>query len=217
MKITEIILDWLFPPKCVFCRKVLNGTDICTECEAKLPYTKGDDINQKLPHAKACISPLYYEGVAREAILRYKFWGMPVYAHRFGLILAELIEKELDCGDIDVISYVPLSRKRQRKRGYNQAELMAQVIAKKLELPCRQTLVKTVDNPAQSGTKTSAERRNNVKGVYRLHPQADISKKSVLLIDDVVTTGSTLSECAKVLNEEGALYVYCAALARRRD
>lgn len=217
MKLSERILDWFFPSKCIFCRKVLDMTDICPECAAKLPYTKGDSISQKLPHIKKCIAPLYYDGMVREAILRYKFWGMPVYAHRLGLLIAECVENELDCGDIDVISYVPLSKKRLRKRGYNQAQLLAEEVSRKLDIPCVQTLVKVVDNPAQSGTKSREERLKNVKGAYEFCSETDIKDKSVLLIDDVVTTGSTLSECAKTLMAQGALYIYCAAIARSKD
>lgn len=217
MKFFDRVLDWFFPSKCVFCRRVLDNTDICGECAAKLPYTKGDAISQKLPHIKNCISPLYYDGVVREAILRYKFWGLQVYAHRFGLIMADCIENNLDCGDIDVISWVPLSRKRLRKRGYNQAQLLAEVISDKLNIPCTATLKKIVDNPAQSGTKSSGERQKNVKGVYALGSNTDLTEKAVLLIDDVVTTGATLSECAKTLKDAGALYIYCATIARGRD
>ncbi len=217
MKIFDRVLDWFFPSKCVFCRKVLDNTDICTECAAKLPYTKGDSISQKFAHVKTCISPLYYEDAVRDAILRYKFWGMSVYARRFGLIIADCVENNLDCGDIDVISWVPLSRKRLRKRGYNQAQLLAETVSEKLGITCASTLKKIVDNPAQSGTKSSGERARNVKGVYAPDSTTDIAGKSVLLIDDVVTTGATLSECSKTLKEAGALYVYCAAAARHKD
>lgn len=217
MKFFDRVLDWFFPSKCIFCRKVLDNTDLCEECASKLPYTKGDSISQKFPHIKTCVSPLFYDGEVREAILRYKFWGMAVYAHRFGLIIADCVENNLDCGDIDVISYVPLSRKRLRKRGYNQAQLLAETVSCELGIACVPTLKKPVDNPAQSGTKNSGERRKNVQGVYAADKKTDIAGKSVLLIDDVVTTGSTLSECAKTLKEAGALYVYCATIARSKD
>lgn len=217
MKIFDFVLDWLFPPKCIFCRKVMDKTDICEECKAKLPYTKGDSITQKFPYIKKCITPLYYENQVREAILRYKFWGLSVYSHRFGLIMAECIENNLDCGDIDVISWVPLSKKRLRKRGYNQAQLLAETVSRELDIPAEATLVKTVDNPTQSGTKNAGERAKNVRGVYSTEDPKNIRGKAVLLIDDVVTTGSTLSECAKTLVNDGALYVYCAAIARHKD
>ena len=217
MKIADIILDWLFPSKCIFCRRVLDKTDICDDCAAKLPYTKGDSISQEFPHIKKCVAPLYYDGTVREAILRYKFWGMSVYAHRFSLFVAECVENNLDCGDIDVISWVPLSRKRLRRRGYNQAQLIAESVADELCIPAAATIRKTVDNPPQSGTKSAGERAKNVRGVYEVISPDDIKGKAVLLIDDVVTTGATLSECARMLKGSGALRVYCAAIARHKD
>ena len=126
-------------------------------------------------------------------------------------------KENLYCGDIDVISWVPLSKKRLRKRGYNQAQLLAETVSRELDIPAEATLVKTVDNPTQSGTKNAGERAKNVRGVYSTEDPKNIRGKAVLLIDDVVTTGSTLSECAKTLVNDGALYVYCAAIARHKD
>ena len=217
MRLLESILDLFFPPKCIFCHKVMDGDDICPKCAEKLPYTKGDGMFQTVPGVKECIAPLYYEDEVRLAILRFKFWGKALYAHRFGLIIAYCLENNLDCGDINVISWVPLSRKRLRKRGYNQARLLAEHISRKMDIPCAPTLVKTVDNPAQSGTKSRDDRLKNVKGVYAISENADVKGKSILLVDDVVTTGATLSECARTLKNAGARYVYCAAIARRRD
>ena len=217
MKLLEAALDWLFPPKCVFCRKVLENTGVCGECVKKLPYTKGDSIVQSFPHIKKCVTPLYYDGTVREAILRYKFWGMTVYADTLGAIMAECVENNLDCGDIDVISYVPLSRKRLRKRGYNQSHLLAEAISRRIDVPMAETLIKIADNPAQSGIKSREARAKNVKGMYAVMDTELVKGKAVLLVDDVVTTGATLSECAKTLRDAGALYVYCTALARRKD
>lgn len=217
MKLLDSILDWFFPRKCIFCRKVLDKSEICNVCLGKLPFTTGDNIVQKFPHVKKCVTPLFYEGMVREAILRYKFWGLTAYSRSFAHIMAECIENNLDCGDIDVISYVPLSRKRKRKRGYNQSQLLAEVISADLDIPLEETLVKLFDNPAQSGTGRREARLQNVKGVYSVKDTNFVKGKAVLLIDDVVTTGATLSECAKMLNDGGALYVYAATIARHKD
>lgn len=116
-----------------------------------------------------------------------------------------------------MISWVPLSKLRQHKRGYNQAKLLAEGIAKSVDLPLAPCLVKTRNNPAQSKTKSAAERSRNVVGVYRLKDKVDVKGKNILLIDDVVTTGSTLSECARILRKAGANKVYCATIARHLD
>ena len=131
--------------------------------------------------------------------------------------MTECIENNLDCSGIDVISCVPLSSKRLRKRGYNQAELLAKEISKNLAIPEKQLLKKIKDNPAQSGTDSTKERLSNVSGVYALNDNAEVSGKTVLLVDDIVTTGATLSECARVLRKEGVARVYAVTLARHRD
>lgn len=217
MKIIDYIADFFFPPRCIFCRKILERSDICIECEKNLPYTKGDSIVQKFPFIDKCVTPLYYTGTVREAIIRYKFNGKEYYSDRFSQIMADCVENNLDCGDISVISWVPLSKLRQHKRGYNQAKLLAEGIAKSVDLPLAPCLVKTRNNPAQSKTKSAAERSRNVVGVYRLKDKVDVKGKNILLIDDVVTTGSTLSECARILRKAGANKVYCATIARHLD
>ena len=217
MKILEFILDLLYPKKCIFCGKILSGTDLCPECEAKLPYTKGDSIYQKFPFVKKCISPLYYKDIVRESILRYKFTGCSSYCVRYGDILSDCIENNLDCGGIDVITYVPISRRRMRKRGYNQSELIAAEASKRLELPCNALLKKIKDNPAQSSVNDRKKRTDNVSGVYKVINEELVKGKYILLVDDVVTTGSTISECARMLCKAGAKEVYCATIARHED
>lgn len=216
-KLFNYILDLIYPRKCIFCGKVLDKADICNECERILPRTKGDGISQKLSFITKCVSPLYYDGIVRESFLRYKFMGVQAYSVRYGEFMSECVENNLDCSDIDVISCVPLSSKRFRKRGYNQAELLAKEISKNLAIPEKQLLKKIKDNPAQSGTDSAKERLRNVSGVYALKDNAEVSGKTVLLIDDIVTTGATLSECARVLRKEGAARVYAVTLARHRD
>ncbi len=216
-RIFDYILDLIYPRKCVFCGKVLKKSDICNECLEKLPYTKGDEVWQKLSFIPKCVSPLFYEDTVRESFLRYKFMGIQSYSVRYGALIAECIENNLDCSGIDVISCVPLSSKRLRKRGYNQAELLAKEISKALSIPYMPLLKKTKDNPAQSGTKNAKERLSNVVGVYSVQSKVSIEGKAVLLVDDIVTTGATLSECARMLRMAGAERVYAATLARQRD
>ncbi len=217
MKILDKLAALLYPWRCVFCDSVLKDTDICLECEKKLPYTKGDSIYQKLPFIEKCVSPLYYKDSVRDAVRRYKFYGCRAYSRRFGAMMAECVENNLDCGGIDVISWIPLSRKRLRKRGYDQAQLLAQEISAAVGVPCTPLLKKVRDNKAQSTTRDAKQRAANVAGVYELLPGTDVSGRYILLIDDVVTTGSTLSEAARVLKRSGAKAVMAATLARSGD
>lgn len=217
MKILDLIAHLLYPWKCVFCESVLKDTDICRECEKKLPYTVGDSAMQKFPFIDKCVSPLYYKGKVRASVHRYKFGGCSAYSRRYAALMSDCVENNLDCRSIDVISWIPLSKKRLRQRGYDQARLLAEEIAAKTGLPCRQLLQKVKNNSAQSLTRDAKQRRENVAGVYALDDGADVSGLRILLVDDVVTTGATMSEAARILRKEGAKSVFGVTLARHED
>jgi len=216
MSIFHWILDLLYPPKCVFCRKLLNDKYqvICQKCKKELPYTKNGGI-QKGNFFTACVSPLYYEEKVRDALLRYKFHHLTGYADCFGIMIAECAEEYID-SSVDIISWVPLSKQRLRKRGYDQAELLAKVVSEHLGIPCVALLKKTRHTRQQSRIKSVSKRRSNISGAYIAANHSEIEGKRILLIDDIVTTGSTFSECAKILGMAGADKVYCAAAACKR-
>jgi predicted amidophosphoribosyltransferase len=111
---------------------------------------------------------------------------------------------------------VPLSLLRLRKRGYSQSRLLAQAVAKELGLPLERLLRKRTHRPAQSGLRDAAARRANVSGAFAPCRGAEIEGKTVLLIDDVITSGATLSECSRVLLTAGAERVLCATLCKAR-
>ena len=214
MSFMSSLMDLLFPPKCVFCGKVLGGADDawCSKCVESLPFTlaggKQDGVNYD-----CCVSPLYYKGDVRKSILRFKFRGASAYADVYGRILADCIRENPDI-EYDVISWVPLSSKRERSRGYDQAMLLALATALNLDDVAVETLSKPHDVRAQSELYGREERSANISGAYKAADPELIEGKCVLLIDDIVTTGSTLSECASVLLAAGAVRVYCATLAR---
>ena len=217
MKILDLIAHLLYPWKCVFCESVLKDTDICHECEKKLPYTVGDSAMQKFPFIDKCVSPLYYKDKVRASVHRYKFGGCSAYSRRYAALMSDCVENNLDCRSIDVISWIPLSKKRLRQRDYDQARLLAEEIAAKTGLPCRQLLQKVKNNSAQSLTRDAKQRRENVAGVYALDDGADVSGLRILLVDDVVTTGATMSEAARILRKAGAKSVFGVTLARHED
>lgn len=216
MSIFERILQLLYPGRCAFCHKFTDdGAIICKSCPDKLPYTEFDAVRQELSPKFFCYSPLYYEGMVRESVLRFKFNGATGYSEIYGKLLAKCIDENgVFC---DIITWVPLSRRRYRSRGYNQTELIAKEISRINGIPCVSLLKKTRHNKAQSGTGDLAKRRENVKGVYAPLSPGLIKGKRILLVDDVVTTGSTLRECAAVLSKCGAAGVTALALARKRN
>jgi len=208
------LLDLLFPPKCVFCARVLGRGDDgwCDRCTEALPFTDNSG-RQEGEFYDFCLSPLYYKGTVRKSILRFKFRGATAYASVYGKLLADCIRENPDIG-YNIISWVPLSSNRKRSRGYDQAMLLALATALELDDVAVETLTKPHDVQAQSELGDRSERSANISGAYTASDADFIEGKCVLLIDDVVTTGSTLAECAKVLLSAGASRVVCAALAR---
>ena len=214
MGLISSIMNLFFPPKCAFCGRILGSVDDawCSKCTEELPFTLLHG-RQEGDYYDFCISPLYYKDTVRKSILRYKFKGAAAYADVYGKVLAECIRENPDIG-YDVISWVPLSSKRKRSRGYDQAMLLALATALQLDDVAIETLRKTRDVRAQSELSDRDERNENISGVYEATDVELIEGKCVLLIDDIVTTGSTLSECARVLLDAGAKRVVCASLAR---
>ena len=219
MNIFSKVLDLLFPPKCVFCSKVLNKGDEgwCDRCTEGLPYT--DNFGRQDGDVfDFCVSPLYYTGAVRSSLLRYKFRNASYYADTYGKVLAECIRKLRDSNGFgfgyDVISWVPLSKKRERKRGYDQARLLAEATAAELKDAAVETLKKVIDVQPQSELGDKVERSANIGGAYASSYSEVVAGKRILLIDDIVTTGSTFDECARVLLSAGASRVICATLAR---
>ena len=217
MGIFSAFLDILFPPRCVFCRRFLRSGEklVCDDCVDKLPYTTGGG-RQTGDFFSVCVAPLYYEGHVRESLLRFKFKDATGNAKAYGELLADCIRAELS-GSYDLISWVPLSSKRLKERGYDQSMLLAMAAALELDDVAVCTLEKVKDVEKQSMMGSVEKRRANISGAYRAADPELVAGKRILLIDDIVTTGSTLSECARTLLEAGAGEVLCAAVARGRD
>lgn len=215
MILFDIILDLLYPPRCCFCRKITDGEMICSMCDTKLPYTHDNSKQTKFSHVSAAVSPLFYTDTVRDSVIRYKFHSATGYSKVYGQLIAKCIDENgINC---DIITYVPLSRKRHWVRGYNQAELIAQEISKIKGIPVVQLLKKIRNNPAQSGVKSPQKRKANVKNVYKAINLEYIKGKDILIIDDVITTGATISECAKMLKEQGSGEIFAASLARSKE
>lgn len=217
MKLLDRALDLLFPPKCPFCQTVLEepGDPVCPACQKSLPWLMGRAGERKVDFTRGCCSPLAYGGAVREAVHRYKFSGVRAYARPFGLLMAQCVQDRPEIIP-DVVTWAPLSRKRRRERGYDQGELLARAMAERLKLPAAATLVKARHTRPQSGLDSAEARRANALGAYALLPGVDAAGKRVLLADDVVTSGATLSECARTLLEAGAAEVWCVTLAQAR-
>ena len=212
MKLLHRISEFLFPSKCILCRNLLakEETDLCCTCRTEVfehPKTK-----KPIQFLASWTALWYYEGNVRKSLLRYKFNNQRSYAAAYGRLLAMKIAREYPEG-FDVVTWIPISPLRRLRRGYDQVELLCRAVAAELDAEATPVLKKIRNNKPQSGISGIAQRRANVLGVYAaLNPEA-IRDKRVLLLDDIITTGSTASEAARVLLTAGAKDVTCAAVA----
>ena len=210
------LLDLIYPPKCVVCHKLLESSrePVCPHCMDNLPEHDGADPHVRF--AERCTATFFYEEKLRDSFLRYKFGGRDWYAKQYGKWMAVTIRDKLT-GKYDIMTWVPVSRQRKKERGYDQAELLCRSAARELGMEPVRTLEKLTDNRAQSTLNDASERMANAAGAYDPYQAERFAGKRVLLIDDIVTTGATLSECARVLRMAGAEQVVCAALATPRE
>ena len=213
------LISLLFPKKCAFCGRLLpedtpEGGEICADCRARLPWTRNGGKTRG-SFFSVCLSPLYYTGLAREGLLRFKFRGRSAAARCFGRLMADCI-RDNPPGDVQLVTWVPLSLLRFRKRGYSQSRLLAKALAKELGAPCRALLRKRRHTPPVSGLRGADRRRAAVSGAFAMVRGGEdaAAEKCILLTDDVVTSGATLSECSRVLLTAGADRVVCATLCR---
>lgn len=205
-------LGLLFPKKCVLCGRLLTPQefDLCGDCELNAPCFSGRD--RKIPYISDYTALWRYEGQVRSALLRYKFYGKRHYGAVFGRLLARKLSRE-NWMDFDCVVYVPVSRRRKLLRGYDQVQLIARTTGKTLGVRTFRVLKKVRHNVAQSSLKDSGSRWENVKDAYRVTRPEVIFGKRVLLIDDIITTGATISECAQMLLASGARQVVCGVVA----
>lgn len=212
----ERLLFLLFPARCLWCGKaVLPEEFFCRECAGLVSAPKPRQFKlERTGRVLEVRAPALYRGGFRETLHRYKFQEQKGLAGQLGRLMAG---QALPFGaEFDAVAYAPLSRQSLRDRGYDQSGLLAGRIAKALGVPLRPLLEKTKETKRQH-TLGRAERLTNAKDVYRAKPET--AGKTVLLVDDIVTTGATLCQCAEALYEAGAARVcgLCAASAEKEE
>lgn len=215
MKIIETLLQILYPPKCLLCRKILakDELDLCHKCRSDGPECA--NFRKKLPFIDSWAAVWYYEGNARRSLLRYKFRGARHYAQGYGRLLGMKLLEEHPEG-FDLLTWVPISSIRKFFRGYDQVELIALAVGQELGMEPIPLLRKTRHNRPQSRIVGEAKRRANVLGAYRVENIDVLKEKRILMLDDIITTGATSGECARVLLTAGAKEIHCGAVAVAR-
>ena len=206
------LLLLLFPPKCILCGKLLDReqTDLCPRCRTDAPAFPG--IKLKLSFLAQWTGIWYYKDDVRASLLRYKFSGRRSYAAAYGRLLAMKLQR-MGWDEADLITWIPISPRRRFRRGFDQSRLIAKVVARELDLPLVCTTKKIRHTKPQSLMGDVSRRRANILGAYRITDPAQVRDKRILLIDDIITTGATASECGRVLLTAGAKEVRLATVA----
>jgi ComF family protein len=192
-----------------FCRScsepfsgAISGPFVCANCA------------DRTLHFDAAVSVFRSRGLVRRVIHQFKYGGKVYLRHLVGRWLDAAFDDDRLAGSgFDLLVPVPLHPARRRERGFNQAEMLARLVARKRGIPC-QPLLKRVRYTTTQTAFDRTERMNNLRDAFRLRKNADVRQLRVLLIDDVLTTGATLSECAHVLRKAGAASISAATAAR---
>lgn len=212
MNIIEYIKSSIFPNRCPFCNKPISPEEFyCEKCAKTFPDFP---IKSCAKGGVMCISSFFYKDNFSKAVKNLKFNGYRQFAKNLSYLLAQTITKYATEQNFDCITYVPIHKERFKQRGYNQAQLLAKHTSDFLNLPLEDLLIKHKNNKPQHSCPAK-ERAINVKGVYKATDKSLIKDKNILIIDDIITSGHTLGECAKVLYKNGAKNVYCATICSR--
>src|SRR5262249_36578185 len=231
----QAAVSLLYPATCTICGKQARaGEYLCDGCEAKIvrivpPFCERcsepfeGSINTAFSCANCAHRTIYFDaavaayrgrGIVREIIHEFKYGRHIHLRHLVGRWLSAALDDErVRNVSFDVLVPVPLHPARQRERGFNQASLLAELLSAQTSLPSKPVLERIRYTTTQTALDRS-ERMENLHNAFRLRKNADVRGLRVLLIDDVLTTGSTLSECARVLKRAGAISVHAATAAR---
>ena len=194
----------LFPSRCPYCNKVIPDTECaCKSCRGQFPevcctrYAIGGFL---------CASPFSYNGVYAKAVKKLKFHNRGDLAKPLAMQIVRAVSEIHGELRFDLVTCVPMHYKDKRARGYNQAELLAI-----MELPYLDTLEKVKRNNPQHKTR-GRDRAKNVHSVYALKDIESVRGRNILIIDDIITSGNTLGECARILSKGKCAEIRCAVV-----
>lgn len=206
----ESAMQWFFPMRCVGCRQY-DSRGFCPQCAKSISK---NPFFFRAPFLQAGISLGPYAWPLREMVWEFKFKQRRGLAKILGQIISDRIRRL--AWKLDLVSFVPLTHHRIRERGFNQAKALAVRVGNFLHLPCLDLLRFTRFIQHQVGLGRKA-RLQNVKGTLSLLRSEVVTDKTILLVDDVITSGATLSECAVTLKNNGAGSIYAACIAHQKS
>jgi ComF family protein len=226
------MLELLYPPRCIFCNNIIpineyKKLDICISCFGKIPWIKEPACSKcgraiantglctdckKIEHSyvKGWIA-LEYDDMVKSAIYRFKYGNSPRAAKAFSEMMYRAIkDKNIEQIKFDFIVPVPIHKNRLNKRGYNQSELLAKALSKKMNIPYKNMLKRVKDTKPQSGL-SPRQRVNNISGAFKVTKTRKSQNKNILVIDYIYTTGATIDACAYSIIDtigQNAIYYY---------
>jgi ComF family protein len=220
------ILKLLFPPKCPVCNALMEKEDdVCVCCAAKFHRISGKRCHKCGCEKKYCtckdtnrwynrfVAPFYYNDAAKSALVKLKRKGDRQAVGFFADAMRYTVIFEYKTAVYDLVTAVPMYPHKKRKKGFSHAALLAKRIAKDMNLPFEEKALIQIRNAKPQHELNYSERENNVLDLYAADSKI-VENKTVLLVDDICTTGSTLNACARALKIAGASDVYCVSAAK---
>lgn len=223
--------DLLFPRRCVFCDEITDktGAAVCRGCEKEIKYIEApfcmkcgkqlDDNQNEYCHSCSRNKHEFIQGMAlynygsmSDSIFRFKYKGRQEYADFYGQQLAEKRGQWLEAVDPQALVPVPVHPSRKRERGYNQAELIAEALSARCGIPVSTKLIVREKKTLPQKNLSERERQNNLKKAFKIL-QNDVKLSTIVIIDDICTTGSTIDAMVEVLKAAGIQRVYYLTLA----
>ena len=213
MGIWRRALDLLWPRNCEICGRPVDreARYICAECLNRIPFVRPEDGMYEIDDAASAVR---FECETREIINGYKFKNSIWLRDDFVDWIEAAVRSRFDVAAIDAVIAIPTTLSHRINRGYNQSALLAESLAKRLDRCFLGRAVARTGHPKRQSSLSEEERAENVKGTFVVREPELVRGRTILLVDDIMTTGSTLSECAKTLKDAGAWRVWSVTLAR---
>lgn len=230
-KIWEFMVDALYPPRCPICNDITDdkANSVCTSCVGVIPYVGkihcmmcGKPMcDAAAQYCNDCLTKPHYYDEGRAALVydeymsrsiyRFKYNSKVEYARFFGRVIYDCLGRKIKSWNADALIPVPIHKSKMKSRGYNQAFLIAEELSKHVKIPVLNDYLFRKNQTKVQKNLTASERENNLKKAFIVRKNS-VKLKSVIIVDDIYTTGSTIDAIAKILKESGAEKVYFVTL-----
>ena len=213
MNILHGFFDLIWPRTCEICRRPVDrpGRHFCAECLNRIPFIRPGDFVYEIPDA---VSAVRFECETREAVNAFKFRSHLWLRDDFTDWIEAAASARFDLAAADVVVAMPVTAYRRLDRGYNQCEYLAKALAKRIDRRFGKGVLARQGNPRRQSELSEEDRKENVKGTFAVRKPSEVRGRTIILVDDILTTGATLSEAVKSLKIAGASRVWCVTLAK---